>query len=161
MDELVLGIIARVFPSFVTVVLTGFDFNRSLMIQGIEAYSDRCPDYEKQKEKQKKKQDYLSCLAAGATALGIALALVGLASSLCVSGLLPSSATLRIPLIIASSLLFAATLGFIASWKKELFKVEERLSPKHPKLAKNFALVTNIICVICSIIVSGISVLYP
>lgn len=67
---------------------------------------------------------------------------------------------LRFSLILASSLLFTATLGFSVSWRKELFKVEEKLSSKHPRVASRFALIVNVVTVICSTIVSGISVLY-
>lgn len=152
MGEPILDVVVRSLPAIVSLVFSFFNFNRSLMTLGIEANRTLCRNYRTQEE-----SGFL-CLGPGANALSVTSAVISLATSLIIAAILATLSSTRVLYGIWAAVLFCGTLAYVASYRKEIFKVEEALTALgHTFWGNHIALAVNLITVACSIIFSVLS----
>jgi hypothetical protein len=164
MDAALAGIVARVFPALVTLFLNSTNFNRSLMMRGVEAYPALCPTFEDQKKHKNEDgdPDPFPCLRPGAIALTVSQSAIAMVTSLGISVAISSNFLLRVFLGAWAVILMIATLVYFVSYKDEPFKVEEALrKTSHKWWAEHIGLGAGLIAFFCSLALSVASVAIP
>jgi hypothetical protein len=158
------GVLTRVIPSLIALALSTANFNRSVVIRGIESHTDLCPDFmnQWQHKDEEGNPDSFPCLGPGTTALTICQAAIALAASLMITSLISSNYLIRWFLGAWGILMFVAMLVYLVSYKKEVFKVEDALyKSSHKQLARHIGIVATLLVFICSLILAVLSVVIP
>jgi hypothetical protein len=145
-------------------LLSAISFNRSVMIRGIRSHRDLCDSFDKQDSHldANGNRDPFPCFAPGATALNVCNSAIALATSFLISSVISSNASLRIIMGIWGVVMFVAVLGFMASYKDEMFHLEDGLARSgHTRLARHLGIIACLLTLICSLILAAVSALEP
>jgi hypothetical protein len=149
MDADPIGLVVRILPALFAVILSSFNFNRSVMILGIEAHQDLCPTFE-----EAQKNNY-RCLRPGATALTTGYAAISISASYLISALLVSDLSLRSAFLVSTLIMIIGTFAFFWSYKKEVFTLEEALEKaNHKWWADHVGLGANLIALLISLLLA-------
>jgi len=154
MLKLLLDVSVRSLPAFASLILSIVDFDRSLLIRGIESNRTLCPVFYDQETRN------FACLAPGTNALAVTSAVTSLGMGLFIAALLTDIWVVRSIYGIFGGVLFVGILAYVVSYKKEIFKVEEALkNTDHKFWAKHVPFGANMITVFLSILFSVLSLI--
>jgi len=149
-----IGLVVRILPALIAVILSSFNFNRSVMILGIEAHQHLCPTFQ-----ETKKNNY-KCLRPGATALTTSYAAISISASYLISALLVSDVFLRSAFSVSALIMITGTFAFFLSYKKEVFNLEEVLEKaNHKWWAEHVGLGANLSTLLISVLLAIMTIM--
>lgn len=160
----VAGVLTRVIPPLIALALSSANFNRSVVVRGIESNADLCPDFmnQWQHKDEDANPDPFPCLRPGTTALTVCQAAIALAASLMITALISSNDLIRWFLGAWGMLMLIGMLVYLVSYKKEVFKLEDALyKTSHKQLARHIGVVATFLLFVCSLILAVLSVMIP
>ena len=149
--ELVFDAIIRSLPAVVSLFFCAFHFNRSLLINSLDANPDSCIAYDKIKDLPKK--DRYSCLIIGTTSLSIISAASSLGLTIFINSYFSSDPLMNKLGLIFGFLLFCAIFLYIHDYKTD-FRLGKNLMKSENKYLQFIGRKTGIAANIGSLLLS-------